>query len=136
MKQEFRLFESVREALFLLPLLLVIGLEMYASQDIEPIFNSETICVSRLQEWPLVMNMLVFLHIPKTAGTSFRFILERSCGLSHCHSGHNRKRLFSGADLNLAKRIFPRLRSIAGHNLVDARRVFGPDAFYMTFLRN
>jgi hypothetical protein len=79
--------------------------------------------------------MMVFLHIPKTAGTSFRFILENTFGLSHCHSGHTKSRFFSSADLNLARQVFPTLRSIAGHNLVDPLATFGPGAFFMTFLR-
>ena len=29
--------------------------------------------------------MIVFLHIPKTAGSTFQFILENTFGLSACH---------------------------------------------------
>jgi len=79
--------------------------------------------------------MLVFLHIPKTAGTTFEFILENSFGLSHCHTDHTKKEQFGPNDLEFARRIFPRLRSIAGHNLVDPPRISAPNASYVTFLR-
>lgn len=79
--------------------------------------------------------MLLFLHIPKTAGSSFRFILENTFGLSHCHAGHTKRSVFTQADLRFAQRFFPGLRSIAGHNLVDPLRLTVPQPFYMTFLR-
>ena len=79
--------------------------------------------------------MFVFLHIPKTAGTSFRYILENNFALGHCHSGHVRRGVFTHSDLEWTRRLFPSLRSIAGHNLVDPIALFGPDAFHMTFLR-
>ncbi|HHY84845.1 MAG TPA: sulfotransferase family protein [Verrucomicrobia bacterium] len=80
-------------------------------------------------------NVFVFLHIPKTGGSSFRFILENSFGAAHCHTNHTRKPVFSKSDLAFVMRFFPRLRSIAGHNLVDPPGLEAPDPFYMTFLR-
>jgi hypothetical protein len=80
--------------------------------------------------------MIVFLHIPKTAGTSFRFILENSFGPSHCHATHVRSSRFTQADFEFARRFFPRLKSIAGHNLVDPLQLSVPNPFYVTFLRN
>lgn len=79
--------------------------------------------------------MIVFLHFPKTAGLTFQFILENSLGIAACHTNHTKHDVFSQRDLNFAKRFFPRLRSIAGHNLVDPLRLSLPNAFYMTFLR-
>ncbi len=79
--------------------------------------------------------MIVFLHIPKTAGTSFRSILENSFGVSHCHATHTKKKVFSQADLDFARKFFPRLQSIAGHNLVDPLQLSLPDPFYVTLLR-
>lgn len=79
--------------------------------------------------------MIIFLHIPKTAGSSFQFILENSFGISACHTNHARKKFFEQRDLDFARRIFPRLRSIAGHNLVDPLRLSAPDPFHVTFLR-
>ena len=78
---------------------------------------------------------MVFLHVPKTGGTSFRFILENTFGLAHCHTNHIRKRVFTQDDLRFVRRFFPRLRSLAGHNLVDPTRLSLENPFYLTFLR-
>jgi hypothetical protein len=79
--------------------------------------------------------MIVFLHVPKTGGTTFRFILENNFGLSNCHTNQTRKALFTQADFDFAQRFFPRLRSIAGHNLIDPAHLKIPGAFHMTFMR-
>ena len=80
--------------------------------------------------------MIVFVHIPKTGGTSFRYILENNIGLHHCHTGHAGERDFTEADLTFARRIFPGLRSVAGHNLVNAPRLPFPKPFFVTILRD
>ncbi|SPE54923.1 hypothetical protein SBV1_1990003 [Verrucomicrobia bacterium] len=79
--------------------------------------------------------MIIFLHIPKTAGSTFQFILENSFGVFACHTNHAKKPVFTQSDLQFAQRVFPRLRSIAGHNLIDPLGLSAPDPFYMTFLR-
>jgi hypothetical protein len=79
--------------------------------------------------------MLFFLHISKTAGSTFQFILENSLGLAHCHLGHMRKPVLDQRDLDYARKFFPAWRSIAGENLVDPLRFSVPDPFFMTFLR-
>lgn len=79
--------------------------------------------------------MIVFLHIPKTGGTSFRFILENTFGLSNCHTNQTKQRVFGQADLNFARKVFPKLRSVAGHNLIDPLQLSVADPFHMTFLR-
>jgi hypothetical protein len=79
--------------------------------------------------------MIVFLHLPKTGGSTFQFILENTFGISACHSNHTKKPAFEPADLAFARKIFPRLRSIAGHNLIDPLEISPPDPFYITFLR-
>ena len=43
--------------------------------------------------------------------------------------------MFSPADFEFVKTMFPRLRSIVGHNLVDPLRFSVADPFYVTFLR-
>jgi hypothetical protein len=79
--------------------------------------------------------MIVFLHIPKTGGTTFRSILERNYGISHCHTNQTKRSVFTRHDFALACRFFPRLKSVAGHNLVDPSRLCVPDAYFMTILR-
>jgi hypothetical protein len=79
--------------------------------------------------------MIVFLHIPKTAGSSFHFVLENNFGVSFCHTGHTQTRVFNEEDLAFAKRIFPGLKAIGGHNLMAPLNLSSPDIFHMTFLR-
>ena len=79
--------------------------------------------------------MIIFLHIPKTAGSTFQFILENSFGVFACHTNHIKRPVFGQADLNFARKMFPGLRSIAGHNLIDPLSLSAPDPFYLTFLR-
>jgi Sulfotransferase family len=80
-------------------------------------------------------SMIVFLHIQKTGGTSFRSILEKNFGAACCHTNQTCKLVFTRADLEFAKKIFPRLCAITGHNLVDPLQLPVPDPFYATFLR-
>jgi len=79
--------------------------------------------------------MIVFLHIPKTAGSTFQFILENNLGVLACHTDHTKKPVFDQADFDFASKMFPGLRSIAGHNLVDPLSLSVPKPFYVTFLR-
>lgn len=79
--------------------------------------------------------MIVFLHIPKTAGSSFHFVLENNLGASFCRTDHTKTRVFSQLDLTFAKKIFPGLAGMGGHNLVAPLNLSSPDIFHMTFLR-
>jgi hypothetical protein len=79
--------------------------------------------------------VIIFLHIHKTGGTSFRSILERNFGAACCHTNQTRRLVFNQADLEFVKKIFPRLRAITGHNLVDPLQLSVPDPFFATFLR-
>jgi len=79
--------------------------------------------------------VIIFLHIHKTGGTSFRSILERNFGAACCHTNQTRREQFCQADLEFVKKFFPRLRAITGHNLVDPLQFSVADPFYATFLR-
>jgi hypothetical protein len=79
--------------------------------------------------------VIVFLHIPKTAGSSLHFVLENNLGISFCHTGHTQTRVFSQQDLDFAKKVFPELKGVGGHNLVAPLKLAEPDLFHMTFLR-
>jgi hypothetical protein len=88
--------------------------------------------------------MLAFAHIQKTAGVTVNRILRRSFGLQHCdvepwsRVGEYYDTSYSAEDHRKLKRLYPRLVSIAGHqvkphsDLKDAC----PDVRYFTFLRN
>src|ERR1700690_4003804 len=79
--------------------------------------------------------MIVFCHIPKTAGSSFQFIHKNGVGFSPCHTDHTKKPVFRQDDFDFMRKLFPGLRSIAGHNLVDPMSLSLPNPFYLTFLR-
>lgn len=80
--------------------------------------------------------MIVFLHVPKTAGSTFQFILENTFGTRACHTNHTKQPLFNQEDLDFAISIFPGVGSFGGHNLIDPLRLSIPNAFHATFLRN
>lgn len=80
--------------------------------------------------------MIVFLHIPKTAGTTFQFILGNTFGASACHTGHLRQPVFRQADWKFTRRFFPRAKSLAGHNLANPLALDLPNPFHLTFLRD
>lgn len=79
--------------------------------------------------------MIVFLHIPKTAGSTFQFILENTFGLSACHADHAKQKIFRQEDFVFAKKFFPQMKSLAGHSLLDPLSLTVPDPFHITFLR-
>jgi len=79
--------------------------------------------------------MIICLHIPKTGGTSFRFILENSFGVFNCHTNQTNRSTFTEADLRFVKKFFPGLRSITGHNIVDPTELRVKNPFYATILR-
>ena len=80
--------------------------------------------------------MIVYVHIPKTGGTTFQAILENTFGISHCHAVHVRKNVFDKNDFAFARKVFPRMRSLSGSNLIDPLGLGIPDPFFVTFMRD
>ncbi len=80
--------------------------------------------------------MLVFIHIEKTAGTTLKFLLRNNFGTKHCDSNKTKRPLFTQEDLEHAKKVFGRIDSLAGHNLVaPTEHLKEEDARFLTFLR-
>ncbi len=81
--------------------------------------------------------MIGFVHIPKTAGTTVKFILRNSIGLKHCDvKTKNPDGILSDKDLNFAKKIFFwGLNSIAGHSLISPATNISRSVQYFTFIR-
>lgn len=67
----------------------------------------------------MALSMLAFVHIEKTAGQTIIRILRRSLGVHHCDVEPWCKSddFFSAKDYRLLQRLYPRLRSIAGHKV-------------------
>lgn len=86
--------------------------------------------------------MLVFIHINKTAGSTVRYILRSTYGLDHCevepwHAAWADPP-FQDQDLKRLHRLYPRLKSIAGHRIKGHLDLEADvDEFaYFTFLRD
>ena len=80
--------------------------------------------------------MLGFVHIPKTGGSTVKFVLRNTFGIRHCDArAAGRSPRLHPADLALARRVYPGLRSISGHSLIHpTERLEGVQFF--TFLRD
>ncbi|MEN8203675.1 MAG: sulfotransferase family 2 domain-containing protein [Bacteroidota bacterium] len=80
--------------------------------------------------------MIVFTHIPKTAGTSLKFILRCNFGIHHVDSRNTKRKVFTDKDLSFAKKVFPGVQAITGHNLTDPPRyIHEPGVQLITMLR-
>ncbi|MEJ2558699.1 MAG: hypothetical protein P8186_21295 [Anaerolineae bacterium] len=86
--------------------------------------------------------MLVFIHINKTGGTTVSHILRSSYGLRHCQVEPWHARWtdppFSAHDLQRLRRVYPNLKSIAGHRIfghVDLQEN-GTEFRYFTLMRD
>lgn len=79
--------------------------------------------------------MIVFLHMQKTGGSTFNFILGNNFGITACPTNHTKKEVFTQDDLNFARKIYPRLQCITGHNLVQPLALAVPDPYYVTIVR-
>ncbi len=81
---------------------------------------------------------IAFVHIQKTAGTSMKFILKHSFGTGHCDVNPLDPApgsVFGADDLAFARRIYPRLESISGHEIVEPTRHLGAAVMPYTMLR-
>ncbi len=86
--------------------------------------------------------MLVFIHINKTGGTTVSYILRSSFGLRHCpvepwHAPWTGPP-FSNHDVQRLRKLYPNLKSIAGHRVtgyVDLQEN-GTEFRYFTFMRD
>lgn len=81
--------------------------------------------------------MIVFSHIPKTAGTSLKYILRKNFGLKHIDALKTKKVPYTSKDLAFAKKVFPGPEAITGHNIVDPLSYFAsPEDQLITMLRD
>jgi hypothetical protein len=81
-------------------------------------------------------TILAFIHIEKAAGITINRILRRSFGVHHCDVEPWSKTadIFSASDLTLLQKLYPNLKSIAGHR-VKPYSDLGDNVRYFTFLR-
>ncbi len=84
-----------------------------------------------------VRPILAFVHIPKTAGTTLKFILRNSTYFRHCDlQTPVRRGIFRDDDFRFMKKVFPfGIRSIAGHSLVHPTANLSAPLQYCTFVR-
>lgn len=80
--------------------------------------------------------VIFFVHIPKTAGTSFSFILHNTFLFSHCHTDDSKRPVFSRKEFQWTKRIFYRLKSLHGHSIIEDVKNLPEDIVLYTFLRD
>ena len=81
--------------------------------------------------------MIIFTHIPKTAGTTLKYILRKNFGTHHIDSAKVKKPVYSAEDLKFARKIFRHPKAISGHNLVDpATNINEQGAQLITVLRD
>jgi len=80
--------------------------------------------------------MLVFAHIQKTAGKTVTALLRNHFGTRHCDLNHSPWSV-SEPDLRWVRRLYPDLRSLAGHACMPFTVVGElPGARHFTFLRD
>ena len=86
--------------------------------------------------------MIAFIHINKTGGSTFRRLLRSTFGTKHCdvepwHAAWSDPP-FSSDDLRRIRRLYPRLKSIAGHRLTGyvPLEEFGTRFEYVTVVRD
>ena len=64
-----------------------------------------------------------------------QFVLENTFGPLACHTNHTKNHVFRQRDFEFTRKFFPRLKRLAGHNLIDPLSLDLPNPFHITFLR-
>jgi hypothetical protein len=84
----------------------------------------------------MYQQVIIFTHIPKTAGTSFKTLLRANYGI-HCVEANKVKRpLFTDQDLRFASKVFFGIRAVVGHNLANPTEHLSREGMvFVTFLR-
>jgi len=86
--------------------------------------------------------VLVFIHINKTAGSTVRYILRSTFGVNHCEVEPWHAPWidppFSASDLHRLRKLYPHLKSIAGHRVTGYYDLQenGDDFKYFSFMRD
>ena len=83
--------------------------------------------------------LIGFVHIQKTAGTSMKFILKNSFGTAHCDVNPlstARGAVFDSEDLDFVRSVYPRLKSISSHELIEPTAHLPDDVMLYTMLRD
>ncbi len=83
------------------------------------------------KHYSLDNNILYFLHIPKTAGTTFTFNLDSHFDVRNIYPEQIYSKLFSNPPKN-----FPNLKLIRGHFGYGIGDILQTTPLYLTFLRN
>lgn len=81
-------------------------------------------------------TLLLFFHIVKTGGTTFKFILANNLGLSFCDAMKAKPQLFSRKELEFAQQVFPSLSGFGGHNVCLKSAYPEDQVFAVVFLRD
>ena len=79
---------------------------------------------------------LAFVHVPKTGGTSVKHLLRATFGLAHCDVQLARPDApLTAHELRRLRRVYPVLRTLAGHALIAPTRHLGDAVRCFTVLR-
>jgi len=80
--------------------------------------------------------VIAFLHIPKTAGTSFKSLLRANFGIRCVESNKVKRSIYTDRDLKFARKVFIRIGAVVGHNLKNpVDHLHGQEITLLTFLR-
>jgi hypothetical protein len=81
--------------------------------------------------------MIAFIHLGKTAGSSFKNVLRRSFGHHHCDAiAAGTDGVLRDSDLAHAQRVYLGLWSLCSHHLQDPIHTMSTPLDYVTFLRD